>query len=541
METIKINNYDNFVYDISLDNTVVNALGMNVISNTDGFNFKMPNSFRYTEENPYIGKGRGRNVIKDKKYVGVDADVAEFEDLYMFEAYNGGVLKNGLGIDEFCDACIQFSRKNYADLMPDGSIKLVGNTIKSKKMPLYIEKFMDKGIRLLLHGKGKEFIDSYYDYIDKIYNLQIPLKEIATVGKIKTSIEKYKEGCNKLTAAGNKKARQAWYELAIRENLNVNMGDSIYYINIGSKKNESDVKRITKYFIIKDGEKVEITKEYKKIVDKVKKYIKDLSNDVNTNVLEGYEYIKDKIELNKNTKIDKNTFGKLIYGSSFETVDEIFINCILLPNNIIEDEEDHYCDDTFEYNVAKYIEMFNKRIKPLLVCFSEKIRTYTNENGNQVSNILINDPKDRKFFTEKDCELVSGQPFNKHDQDAYEELMSIEDKEISFWIKSDKTPPYVKECNMDWEKIKQNYINEQEKLKEENIKEEVENYKKIIENLTKTELESFINEGVLPEKLLKIVDEDVNSNAFLSRKYKIKIGSIFDIIDKYEEIINEEN
>lgn len=27
------------VYDISLDGTVVNALGMNVVSNTDGFQF----------------------------------------------------------------------------------------------------------------------------------------------------------------------------------------------------------------------------------------------------------------------------------------------------------------------------------------------------------------------------------------------------------------------------------------------------------------------------------------------------------------------
>ena len=115
--------------------------------------------------------------------------------------------------------------------MPDGSIKLVGNSIKSKKIPKYIEKFLDVGIRLLLENKGKEFLSAYYDYIEKIYNLQIPLKDIATVGKIKTSIETYKQSCKQLTAAGTKKARQAWYELAIKHNLNVHMGDSIYYIN----------------------------------------------------------------------------------------------------------------------------------------------------------------------------------------------------------------------------------------------------------------------------------------------------------------------
>ena len=83
MKILKKENINNDVYDISLDGTFVNALGMNILHNTDGFNFQMPLNFRYTEENPYIGKGLGRNVTKDKKYIGVDADIAEFEDLYL--------------------------------------------------------------------------------------------------------------------------------------------------------------------------------------------------------------------------------------------------------------------------------------------------------------------------------------------------------------------------------------------------------------------------------------------------------------------------
>ena len=55
------------VYDISLDGTVINALGLNVISNTDGFNFKgLPEKYRYNKENPYIGKGLNRNVVEGK-------------------------------------------------------------------------------------------------------------------------------------------------------------------------------------------------------------------------------------------------------------------------------------------------------------------------------------------------------------------------------------------------------------------------------------------------------------------------------------------
>ena len=98
MRIQNLNTTNDYVYDISLNGTVINALGLNVLSNTDGFNFKKPDKFRYTEDNPYIGLGKGRNVKKDKAYTGVEADVAEFEDTYLNQAYNGGILKNGLGL-----------------------------------------------------------------------------------------------------------------------------------------------------------------------------------------------------------------------------------------------------------------------------------------------------------------------------------------------------------------------------------------------------------------------------------------------------------
>lgn len=477
--------------------------------------------FRYTSEHPYIGKGLGRNTKLGKEYTRVEADVAEFEDTYLNSAYNGGILKAGLGVDEYCDACIQFSRKNYADLMPDGSIKLVGNSIKSKKMPIYIEKFINKGIRLLLERKGREFLDFYYDYIEKIYNLQIPLQDIATVGKIKTSIDTYKASCNQLTAAGTKKARQAWYELAIRENLDVKMGDSIYYINTGTKKNASDVQRVTHYFTYVDGQKTDITKELIRTYNKAKKETPSLMMDGTYNW------------------ITKNEFGKRKYGKMFTSEDEIVFNCVLLPNSVVEDEEEHFCDDSFEYNVDKYIEMFNKRIKPLLVCFSRDVRTRINDKGKEVDNILINNPKDRKIFTDEECQLVSGQPYNTSDQDTYEQLMTMEDKEIKFWLSVNKIPPYAKECGMDWETIKQEYIERQKNLEKEGIREEKQLYDRIIQSLTKSDCEKFVEEGIIPDKLLQFVYADVNSNNFLSKKYDVILGSIFDILDKEFETVNE--
>ena len=57
-------------------------------------------------------------------------------------------------------------------------------------------------------------------------------------------------------------------------------------------------------------------------------------------------------------------------------------------------------DMTGDYNVARYITNFNKRIEPLLVVFSPEIR----------EDILIDDPSNRVYFTKKQCELVSGFP-----------------------------------------------------------------------------------------------------------------------------------
>ena len=490
-----------------------------LVGDTDGFNFQMPKEFRYTKEHPYIGKGLNRLVKEGKEYIDEWGDIMEFNDLFMRN-------KMGLDEDEVIPANITCARKNYLDLLDNGEVKMVGNTLKSKKMPIYIEKFIAKAAELLLHNKGKEFIEYYYDYIEKIYNMQIPLKDIASVGKIKTSIKEYKEGCKQLTAAGSKKARQAWYELAIKENLNVNMGDSIYYINTGKKKGDSDVKRITKFYYMNNGEKIDYAVDEKgeKMLDK------------RGNVISLTKYLEKQFNLykkeHKGTKTKIYDFGKTLFPN-LEEEDIVIFNCVLLTNDLVEDEEDHFCDEDFEYNVDKYIEMFNKRIRPLLVVFDRNIRTYVNEKGKEVDNILITNPKDRKTFTEEETKLVSGQPFNETDQDTYEQLMTMEDKEIRFWLSIGKVPTYIEYIDgMDWEKIKEEYLSRQEEMKQDGIKQEIEQYNKIIENLTQNDVTELVEDGILPEKLLSIIDENFQTGTFKSKKWGIKLGTIYDIIDK---------
>jgi hypothetical protein len=357
--------------------------------------------------------------------------------------------------------------------MPDGSTKKVGNTIKSRKMSGYLEKFIDIGVDLLLRGNGYQFLSNYYDYIEKIYNYQIPIKDIASKGSIKKTIDDYKSDCKTLTKAGSKKSRQAWYELALKENLNVNVGDSVYYINIGTKKGHSDVKRVTHYFTYDNqGNKVEITKD-------VEKYYKEAAKG-------GAEVKKKRIE------IAKEKFG----SKAFEE-DEIILNSKLVPMEIIDSEKDILCSEYegLEYNVEKYIDQFNKRITPLLVCFSPEIR----------NKILVTNPKDRKFFTESESALVSGYPNKPEDQDTYEALMTPERKEIAFWEGVHEVPPFVKECGIDWDKLVAEY---KEITKKENdiiFQEENQKYLDALDKLTDADIEEFETEAKLPSSITSIV------------------------------------
>lgn len=503
-----------YVYDISADGTFINALGMICCHNTDGFNFKLPeeSQYRYTDEHPYIGKGLSRETKEGKEYTRYEADVAEFNDLYMSDKHYApkAVNKMGLGIDEVVTSTINFSRKNYADYFPEKpypkDVKLVGNTVKSKKMPEYISKFLDTGIRLLLQNKGKEFLEEYYNYINKIYNYQIPLKQIASKGKVKKSIEDYVKDCETVTKAGNKKSRQAWMELALKHNLKVDLGETLYFINTGTKKSHSDVKRVTSYNVtLEDG----TVKNIKSKLDKEWKVAED----------------------GKNGTIKKLSFDDWVKKNHKEVTinTEIILCCELLPREIIESDEDFFCEEGKEYNVEKYIEQFNKRITPLLVCFSKDIRDL----------ILITNPKDRQYFTDEQSVLVSGQPNKEGDQDTFEQLMTMEDKEIKFWMEHPEWEiPFLKECDMDWEKIKSDYIERKEREKELGIDKLREVYDEILNNLTLDEIDKFEDDGKLPSALEKILVYDPSTNLFISKEYPdVVIGNMYDILDASEYIM----
>jgi DNA polymerase elongation subunit (family B) len=163
------------------------------VMDTDGVNFSIPDG---VENRRYVGKGLNWKVTEGKEYFGEEADVMEFNDLAM----KGEMA---LDTDGQWPACINLARKNYALITDKGKIKLTGNSIKSKKMPKYIELFLDKGVKLLLNGDGQGFVEWYYEYVQRIFDQKIPLMDIANKAKVKQTVDDYIKRSKTTTKAGS--------------------------------------------------------------------------------------------------------------------------------------------------------------------------------------------------------------------------------------------------------------------------------------------------------------------------------------------------
>jgi DNA polymerase elongation subunit (family B) len=338
-----------------------------LVMDTDGVNFETPENVNDTV---YIGKGFNELVIEGKEYRGIEADTAEFNDIFMRN-------EMGLDIDYVAPACINVSRKNYIiKMMKKGKekIKLTGNTIKSKKLQTYIVEFLDAGLKHLLNGDGLSFVELYYDYVEKIYNKEIPLSKIANKARVKQSVEDYKKYIKKTTKSGSLMSRQAHMELVIENDYPAGLGDTIYYVNNGIKKSDGDVQKITKP-----------TKKAQE------EYL------ATHGVPMPSEYLK--------------------------------INCYMIDEKEITNNPDLKGD----YNVARYLTNFNKRLEPLLCVFKTDIR----------DDILIEDPKDRQFFTKLQCELINGFPLKEDGQDKFDEVMTLSDSEVIFWNRIGRDPFFM--------------------------------------------------------------------------------------------------
>jgi len=366
---------------------------------TDGINFHFPEMTKIRVTNEGIIEETTEGTIEEMwQYdgkVGIKALIAKYNKEEMQPPYMS-VDNDGESI-----SCLNLSRINYGTLSLSKDkksgemkekIKLTGNTIKSKVMPEYIEEFIDKGLDLILHGKGKEFVDYYYDYCDDIRYMQIPLKKIASRSKIKMSLNAYKKrGADK---NGREKGMQAHMELLIERR-----------------------EAIAAELFEKHKEKLGFTKSEEKLTidDKIKLVI---------------NYMPQEPELDS-VVYYVNTGYKKSHGDSRKIVDkdtgvERFCASLISTEDLQENP-----NMTGEYNYEKYLDAFNKRVESLIIGFDPEVQTKMlvkiNKEGELKKTMFHNDELILKNF----------------DSDSLEESMYLEEMEADFWNKTGYDPRLI--------------------------------------------------------------------------------------------------
>lgn len=407
-----------------------------LLCDTDGVNFQIPESIK---EVSYIPTGVHRFTKKNegKTLYGLDAVVAKFNDEYM-------IGRMGMDVDDICPVTINFSRKNYANLIikkGKEKTKLVGNTLKSNKMPVYIEEFINKGIDFLLRDDGYSFVELYYETVDNIINHRIPLSKIATKANVKSTIDDYKERIKMKNKAGNPMPRQAHMELALANDLNVTIGDTIYYINTGSKKTDGDIQ--TKKL---DNGNIEVT--------------------LNCVLL---------------------------------PIDEVENN----PDAVSTDYNVKKYLDMLNTRIARLLTCFEPDVRDkIIITYIKSKEIFTlNEKGRKVYSEFI---QDRSYFTKAELKLCSGKPLDPIDQDDLElDLLLMDDREFEFWKRVGKVPNNMTEEA--WLKSLADY-EERVRLDHEyyTLKYKEDLIKFMYQNITLEEFNLWFEERKeLPEKFLK--------------------------------------
>jgi hypothetical protein len=400
-----------------------------LVCDTDGMNFSLPDGG--VDDRTYVGKGKNWLVKEGKEYNGYDADVAEFNDLFM-----KGEM--GLDCDGTWDSCINLARKNYATMEHNGKVKLTGNSIKSKKMPKYIEKFLDKGVKQLLRGEGKEFIDWYYEYIQKIFDLRVPLAEIASKARVKISVEDYIKRSKQTTKSGSLMSRQAHMELIIRDGIQSNLGDVILYVNNGNKASHGDVQKVNQPKKGWSQEQIDLffSDSLKSNLDYKQKEKFLLNNSWEKSWSEDNWVRNDAKNKEANNGIPTDFAYRL---ASTDSV--VQLNCYRIEPSDLENNPEMLG----EYNIQRAIATFNKRVEPLLIVFDDEVR----------DTLLVKNPEDRSFYTSGQCKLINGKPFSPEDQDdVYENLIKMEQGEVDFWDSVGVDPNYIYElAETGWEEF----------------------------------------------------------------------------------------
>ena len=400
---------------------------------TDGVNIQVPNKTNIKIRNS--DNSDGVEVLETYEPInemwiyngktGIDALIEKFNNEVLPKPYM--VMDD----DGSAYSALNLSRINYATLFKEtddngdvvDKIKLTGNTIKSKVMPEYIEDFLDVGLGLLLNGKGKEFVDYYYDYVDDIFYKRIPLKKIASKSKYKNKISTYlKRGKDK---NGKDKAMQAHMELIIQDRKKIAR-------ELFIEKSKHIIKNTQEYsfnglsydqmllYAEQDADFLEsLTPTKRKKIDKeIYKIISD--------------YMPPEPEL-YSTIYYYNTGYRKSHGDVKEIKDKETGEVRMASQLINQKDLNNNPNMLGDYNVDKYLSAFNSRVEKFLVGFDEEIR-------DRILVKIKREKKENKLGKKIEVEkLVKNEFTNEEltlknfDLDSLEDAMYLEAKEIKFW------------------------------------------------------------------------------------------------------------
>lgn len=440
---------------------------------TDGVNFQLPDTTKIGITNEGITEGTIEGTIEEMWTYngkrGINALINYFNDHEMKKPYMS-VDNDG----EFI-SCFNLRRINYATLQEKKGkkkIKYTGNSIKSKVMPEYIEEFMDNGFQLILEGKGPEFIDYYYDYVQRIFYKQIPLKKIASKSKYKHTLKQYlNRGTDK---NGREKGKQAHMELILRER------EKKALQLFEEHKDHLELKKKEENMSVRDKMKaVEVYMPAEPALDSMLYYY-------NTGYRKSHgdsKEIKDK-----------------------ETDEMRYASTLINPEDLIENPE-----MTGDYNVDKYIAAFNER-----VCFSDKkigsmLSAFDPEIAEKIPvtikrSKVVDEISGKKVERE---ELVINQftrdqlELKNFIHDDVQESMYLEEKEVEFWNETGFDPRMV------WNGFK--------------MYDDMKVYFEIYENALKYLNQKMIEKG--DKRRIKSVNEKILKGEYVL----IKRGSEYDV------------
>jgi len=459
---------------------------------TDGINFSIPKTtnifVRDNEEKIINDEISSSEAWQYNGKIGVSALIEKFNNEVMRKPYMA-VDDDGQFI-----SCLNLKKNNYALLQLDKKgnkkVKLIGGMIKNKVMPEYIEDFIDKGLIMILEGRGDDFVDYYNSYCEDIFYKKIPLKKIASKKRVKESIKDYvNRGTDK---NGKQKAKKAHMELIIQERDK----------------------------LVKDKFKEHLSDILRMYGDKFKSKYPNCSNmNVEDYKLEDlYEFTNDWMpnepELDSTVYLIntgyKDNDGDSAMVKDAETGEERMASS-LIDRNFLNENPNMIGD----YNVDKYLQAFNKKVLPLLEAFNVDVQ------GKILTKIKKKRYKDEFGVNRYEMKLIQN-IFQKNeliltdnDLNDLDEAITMEDEEIIFWNKYGYNPDIVWDGYKDNGKLRVdiydhalNYLNsELEKVGKKSMKRVDDNIEK--GDLILIKIKNEFNVGYYNGKYVKIIRENV--------------------------------